>query len=112
MADGDAFLPFKDETLGVGKDSYGDDDWEEHVDDDDDSDLSTEYSEFSPLDCLRYEEIRQYLLSNRGQGKLCLDTMMVLFPENTIWSHILRFGGLRISPDEWRAFLQQCRDMI
>jgi hypothetical protein len=100
MTDGDEFVPFEDETPGVGEESYGDDEGEVYEDEDDDSDLGTEYNEFSPPDYPRYEEIRQYLLVNRGQGKLCLDTMMFLFPENTMLSHILRFRGLQISLDE------------
>lgn len=56
--------------------------------------------------CPRYNEISQYLLKNRMQGKLCLDTMRFNIPENTLLNYILDLEGLVVSPEEWRAFLR------
>jgi hypothetical protein len=56
--------------------------------------------------CPRYNEISQYLLKSRMQGKLCLDTMRFEIPENTLLNYILDLGGLVISSEEWRAFLR------
>jgi hypothetical protein len=64
------------------------------------------FEEIAPLSCPRYKEISQYLLANRRQGKLCLDTMKFEIAENTLLNYILELGGLVISPEEWRDFLR------
>lgn len=64
-----------------------------------------------------YEQIRAFLLVNRSQGLLCLDSLPRLehhkpdhhgrfFSEHLLLHHILQFGGLAITPNEWREFLQ------
>lgn len=64
----------------------------------------------------RYDEIGDFLLANRSQNYLCLDTMTAICPENTLLQHILLFSSdpemqaqgrsIDITPEEWRAFLQ------
>lgn len=55
--------------------------------------------------CPRYEEIGDYLVRNRAQGRFCLGTMNFRMPENTMLNHILLLGGITLSTEEWRDFL-------
>lgn len=74
-----------------------------------------------PAPCPRFDEILTFLLKNRSQNHLCLDTMPQSgFPDFTLWNHIIMFShdlanivaGRALQPDltpeEWRAFLHQC----
>ncbi|CZR58456.1 uncharacterized protein PAC_08348 [Phialocephala subalpina] len=63
-------------------------------------------TEYDSVSSPRYEEIRRYLLANRRQGRLCLDTMHFDMPENTLLNHIILLGGLQLTVDEWRDFLR------
>jgi hypothetical protein len=58
----------------------------------------------------RYEENRRYILANRAQGRLCLDTMYFVMPENTLLNHIRLLGGLQITTKEWRDYLRIADD--
>ncbi len=68
--------------------------------------------------CPRWSEICNFLVRNRSQDYLCLDTMPELFPEHTLWNHIRLLSAdpknvtnrraIDISPEEWRAFLLHC----
>lgn len=79
--------------------------------------LPTPATEPEPVpQCPRYDEIGDFLLANRSQDYLCLDTMTGICPENTLLQHIILFSSdpdmqtqgrsLDITPEEWRAFLQ------
>lgn len=59
----------------------------------------------TPL-CARFSEIQDYLFTNRLE--LALDTLNFKMPEHVMYSHILRNGGLDITADEWRSFLEVC----
>lgn len=75
------------------------------------SSISTESNNSEKLPaCPQYELIRRYLLSNRAQGRLCLDTMDFSMPAYTMLKYIQDFGGLNITPEEWIAFLRNCDD--
>lgn len=54
--------------------------------------------------CPRYDEIRTYLLGQRGANELALDTMTVL-SEPQFYRYIRDRGGIQISAQEFRAFL-------
>ncbi|EMR80476.1 hypothetical protein BcDW1_10856 [Botrytis cinerea BcDW1] len=66
-------------------------------------------SEFKDQDlppCPRFDEISAYLIDNRCQ--LALHTMCFAMPEHTLRDYILRLGELKISAQEWRAYLLHC----
>lgn len=54
----------------------------------------------------RYDEIQQYIFQHRLE--LALDTMDFPMPENTLFSYILKDGGISIDHVEWRNFLLKC----
>lgn len=56
--------------------------------------------------CTRYVEIQDYLFANRLE--LALDTLNFKMPEHVMFAHVSRKGGLNITADEWRAFLEVC----
>ena len=78
---------------------------------DDYSDILSEAERPTPP-CPRYQEISKYLLENRAQGALFLDTLPHHmqsgpgYPENVLLDQILNFGGLQITPEEWNLFVQ------
>lgn len=72
------------------------------------SSMDTEMSGIPP--CPRYDEIRFYLMANRGDGRLCLETMDRDMPENTLLNHILQLRQINITTDEWRTFLRTAND--
>lgn len=72
--------------------------------------IDTEFSHSVLPPSPRYEEIRNYLLANRAQGRLCLDTMAFYIPAYRVLHYIQDFGGISITPDEWIAFLGHCSD--
>ncbi|CZT42929.1 uncharacterized protein RSE6_02894 [Rhynchosporium secalis] len=57
--------------------------------------------------CPRFEEIKAFLIANRAEQKLALDTMGIL-PEGTFYRYISRFKGITITQRELKAFLSQC----
>lgn len=56
--------------------------------------------------CPRFDEIRQYIKDNRLE--LALDTLDFRMPEHVMYAHILRRGGIHLTADEWRTFLELC----
>ena len=64
--------------------------------------------------CPRYSEIRSYLLKNRSQGQLYLDTLPSWskdrtgrgYCEHVLLDQILRLGGLQITPEEFHQYLR------
>lgn len=56
--------------------------------------------------CPRFEEIRRYIKNNRLE--LALDTLDFPMPEHVMYAHILRRGGIKLTADEWRTFLELC----
>lgn len=75
------------------------------------TDLNSIVSEevYPPLPpCPRYNEIRDYLLANRSQGRLCLDTMDFEIPAFTVLQYIRDFGGINLTREEWIGFLENC----
>ncbi|KAF7960633.1 hypothetical protein EAE96_000308 [Botrytis aclada] len=56
--------------------------------------------------CPRFDEISAYLIDNRRE--LALHTMCFAMPEHTLRGYILRHGGLKITAQEWRAYLLHC----
>ncbi|KAF7864032.1 hypothetical protein EAF04_006997 [Stromatinia cepivora] len=75
------------------------------IDDGETSDL--EDQDLPP--CPRFDEISTYLIENRRQ--LALHTMCFAMPEHTLRDYILRLGGLKISAQEWRAYLLHCESV-
>lgn len=57
-------------------------------------------------DCPEFTQIQQYLFANRRE--LALDSMNFPMPEYTLYSYILASGGISLTPDMWRAFLEVC----
>ncbi|CZS90034.1 hypothetical protein WAI453_002987 [Rhynchosporium graminicola] len=57
--------------------------------------------------CPRFEEIKAFLIANRAEQKLALDTMGIL-PEGTFYRYISRFKGITVTQRELKAFLSQC----
>ena len=88
-----AYHPFTDPNLGNDFDTV--------------SQISTEYED-DRRPCPRYDEIRQYLLENRAQGKLCLDTMDFAISRDTFLHYINVYGGISVTPREWEDFLRTC----
>jgi hypothetical protein len=60
--------------------------------------------------CPRYDEIKNYILYNSSQGRLCFDTMTDIFPEPTLYKYIQKYGDLDITPQELSIFLKNCSD--
>lgn len=63
--------------------------------------------------CPRFAEITNYLLQNRGEGQLCLDTMNFAIPEWTLFRYIDTYNGnqgngFQLTPQEWRVFIDTC----
>jgi len=54
--------------------------------------------------CPKYEEIKEYLLANRGPLELALDTMGIL-SEPAFFRYIRDRGGISLTPMEFRSFL-------
>jgi hypothetical protein len=54
--------------------------------------------------CPRYEEIKEYLFTNRGPLQLALDTMGIL-SEPAFYRYIRDRGGISLTPMELREFL-------
>jgi len=61
---------------------------------------------FPLTDCPQFTQIQQYLFANRQE--LALDSMNFPMPECTLYSYILANGGITLTPDIWRAFLEIC----
>ena len=75
-----------------------DNNWEGESDEDEDPEPKP--------NCPRWEEIVGYVLRNRGPLELAWDTMNFEIPEPTLYRYIMKRGGLKITPMEWRAFLR------
>lgn len=52
----------------------------------------------------RSREVRDYLFRNIRE--LALDTMNFRMPEHVLYGHIVRHGGIQLTADEWRSFLE------
>lgn len=58
-------------------------------------------------DCPRYDEIKSFLIANRAEQRLALDSMRVL-PEATFFRYIRDFREISLTIREFKAFLSQC----
>ncbi|KAH7381048.1 hypothetical protein BKA64DRAFT_749758 [Cadophora sp. MPI-SDFR-AT-0126] len=54
-------------------------------------------------DCPRYNEIKMFLIANRAEQKLALDTMGLL-SESVFYRHIREISGITITTREWDPF--------
>lgn len=61
--------------------------------------------------CPVYDVITNYLLANRAQNELCLDSMDEFYPEHVLLEHILRYsaGGFYLTPETWNLYLRTCQ---
>jgi hypothetical protein len=64
-----------------------------------------EKAEVLIFECPRWDEITQYLFTNRGPLELAFDTMTFDIPEPTLYRYVMDRGGLAITPEEFRQFL-------
>lgn len=71
-------------------------------------DINSEDDTMYTPPCPRYDDFAQYILDNRAQGSLCFDTMTKAISEPTLYQYIQLYGGLQITPQELRDFLQNC----
>lgn len=58
----------------------------------------------------RHKKIKKYCLANRDPLQLTFDSMDFDIPEPTTYKYILSRGGLSITADEFREFLQCCNE--
>jgi hypothetical protein len=61
-----------------------------------------------PPPCPRYDAITAFLIANRSQNELCIDSIRFLIPERTLLEYILAYGGIDLTPEGRNAYLRLC----